>query len=92
MKIEIQDEIKAVLETAGFDGNTSLLTMHLGEIESELENVLDLFTILRSHSHRGDTAATQESLAEMTIALEHLQHHLQDALPELQKQLEIEPS
>ncbi len=79
------------LETVEIKKNISLLAMHLSEIEEEAGNALDLLTELRAHTYRGDAQAGQESLAELTIALEHLAHHLSAALPDLQKQLNIEP-
>jgi hypothetical protein len=91
MSIQLQDDLIGALETAGFHDDRNIIGMHLGEIEAEAENVLDLFTVLRSHAHRDDVVATQETLAEMTIALEHLLSHIQSALPGLQKQLGIEP-
>jgi hypothetical protein len=91
MTVEIEDELNLALTTVGFTEKIDLLAMHLSEIEEEAGNVLDLLTALRAHTYRGDAAAGEEALAELTIALEHLAHHLNEALPNLQKQLEIEP-
>jgi hypothetical protein len=91
MTVEIRDELSLALKTAGFSGETALLSVHLSEIEEEASAVLDLFTVLRSHAYRGDASATQETLSELTIALEHLLHHVNEAVPDLQKELDIEP-
>lgn len=66
-----------------------LLAVHLSEIEDEAGNVLDLLTTLRAHAWREDKDAGQEALAELTIALEHLQSHVQHAIPILQEQLDL---
>jgi hypothetical protein len=94
MTIELKDEIwnrkfPEALRLAGFSGNLNLLAMHLTEIEGEAENWLDLFTIIRSHTYRGDNSAVVETLAEVTISMEHLRDHIQQALPKLQKGLDI---
>ena len=91
MAAEVRDELSLALKTAGFSEKVSLLAMHLSEMEDEAGRVLDLLTVVRSHAYRGDAAATQESLSELTIALEHLLHHVHEALPDLQAKLEIEP-
>ncbi|MBI1878983.1 MAG: hypothetical protein HYR94_12325 [Chloroflexi bacterium] len=91
MTVQIGDELHLALTTVGFTEKIDLLAMHLSEIEEEAGNVLDLLTALRAHTYRGDAAAGEEALAELTIALEHLAHHLNEALPNLQKQLNIEP-
>ena len=69
----------------------NLSMMHMQEIESEAENLLELLTVLRTDTYRSDAAAAQETAAELTIALEHLQHHIQELLPTLQKKLDLEP-
>lgn len=91
MTVQIGDELNLALVTVGFTEKVSLLAMHLFEIEEEAGNALNLLTALRAHTYRGDAAAGEEVLAELTIALEHLAHHLNEALPDLQKQLNIEP-
>ena len=91
MAVEVRDELSLALKIGGFSADTASLPMHLSEIEEEASTVLDLFTVLRSHAHRGDASATQETLAELAIALEHLLHHVNEALPGLQKELDIEP-
>jgi hypothetical protein len=92
MAVELQDELALVLKTAGLNEQTALLAMHLSEIETEAGAVLDLFATLRSHAYRGDAEATQETLAEFSIGLEHLLHHIREALPPLQKGLDIDES
>jgi hypothetical protein len=71
--------------------DSKLNAVHLQEIEGEAENVLELLTVLRTDTYRNDETAAQETAAELTIALEHLQHHIQELLPSLQKPLDLEP-
>jgi len=79
------------VETVGFDRDNNLVAMHLSEIEEEAENVLELLTVLRNDARHRDQTQAQETAAELTIALEHLEHHVSELLPRLQQQLEIEP-
>lgn len=90
MATTVRDEFNLVLEAVGVHENVKLMAMHLSEVEDEAGNVLDLLTLIRSHAYRGDVQAGQESLAELTIALEHLFHHIQRLIPDLQKQLDLE--
>jgi hypothetical protein len=80
-----------VCQLLGMKEQPNLSVMHLQEIESEAENVLELLTVLRTDTYRADAAAAQETAAELTIALEHLQHHIQEFLPTIQKTLGLEP-
>jgi len=82
---------QAVCRLLGISEQPNLSVMHLQEIESEAENLLELLTVLRTDTYRSDAAAAQETAAELTIALEHLQHHIQELLPTLQKTLDLEP-
>jgi hypothetical protein len=75
----------------GVKEQPELTAVHLQEIETEAENVLELLTVLRTDSYRSDANHAQETAAELTIALEHLQDHIQSLLPQLQKQLDLEP-
>jgi hypothetical protein len=81
----------AVVETVGFNTDNYILAMHLSEIEEEAENVLELLTVLRNDARHRDQNQAQETAAELTIALEHLEHHVRELLPRLQQHLEIEP-
>jgi hypothetical protein len=90
MVVEVRDEVQEALRLAGFSGNLNLLAAHLSEIEVETENWLDILTTLRSYAYRGDDNAVIEAMAELTISMEHLHGHIQQVLPDLQKQLGIE--
>jgi len=81
--------LEIVLTQVGLDQDPSMLGMHLSEIEEEADNVLDLLTVVRTYAHTGDAEAGQVTLAELTVALGHLLHHAQEALPLLEKQLDI---
>ncbi len=82
--------LDTALIQVGLDEQPRMLGMHLSEIEEEAENLLDLLTIVRTHAHTGDAVAGQETLAELTVALDHLLHHAREALPLLQKELDLE--
>lgn len=84
-----KDEMQAVLASVGLILENGLLGMHLSEMEEEARNILELLTVLRAHSWREDENAGQETLAELTIALEHLQGHVEHAVPILQEQLDL---
>jgi hypothetical protein len=81
----------AVVETIGFSTDNYILAMHISEIEEEAENVLELLAVLRNDARHRDQTQAQETAAELTIALEHLEHHVRELLPRLQQHLEIEP-
>lgn len=80
-----------VVATVGFEEDNDLLAMHFSEVEEEMENVLELLTVLRNNARHRDQTQAQETAAELTIALEHLAHHMGELLPRLQEKLEIEP-
>ena len=82
----------SVAQTAGFEAESNVIAMPFSEIETEAENVLELLTVLRSNTHQGDRAEAQDTAAELTVALEHLHHHMGELLLRLQGLLEIEPS
>jgi hypothetical protein len=85
------DELKVALETLGFSEEASLNGMHLAEIEEEASNVLDLIISVRVHARHHDLEWGQGAVVNLTTALEHLQHHVQQVLPSLQKQLDVYP-
>ena len=85
-----EDEMQTVLTAVGLVMENGLLAMHLSEIEDEARNILEMLTVLRAHAWREDENAGQETLAELTISLEHLQSHLHHAIPILQKQLDLQ--
>lgn len=85
-----KDEMQAVLAAVGLTLENGLLGVHLSEIEEEASNILELLTVLRAHAWREDEEAGQDTLAEMTIALEHLQGHVEHAVPILQEQLDLQ--
>ncbi|MGH2541933.1 MAG: hypothetical protein ACRDIB_04000 [Ardenticatenaceae bacterium] len=64
--------------------------MHLSEIEEEIGNIFELLTALRVRARCNLAEEGQDTLVELTIALEHLTHHAQEALPILNKQLDLD--
>jgi hypothetical protein len=89
-KTKTHDDLDTVLIQVGLTEQPRMLGMHLAEIEAEADNLLDLLIVVRAHARTGDPEAGQETLAEVTVALEHLLHHGQEALPMLQRQLDDE--
>jgi len=90
MNIQIENELALVIKVAEIDEKQSLISMHLSEIETEAEKMLELLTVARSHAFHNNTEATQETLAELVISLEHLSHHVNHVLPELQRRLDLD--
>lgn len=86
-----QDIWQEVSQLLDLQEQSGLPAMHLQEIESEAENVLELLAVLRAATYRTDAVSVEETVAELTIALEHLQHHIQELLPSLQKLFHLEP-
>lgn len=89
MSTKTRDDLDTVLAQVGLEEEPRMLGMHLSEIEAEADNLLDLLTAVRSYARTGDPVAGQETLAELTVALEHLMHHAQEALPALLRQLDL---
>lgn len=87
---QTKDEMQTALTAVGLNLENGLLSMHLSELEEEARNILELLTVLRAHAWREDIEAGQETLAELTIAVEHLQGHVEHALPILQEQLDLQ--
>lgn len=90
MAIDTHDEISLALRLAGMESKVNGVAMHLPEVELEADRVPDLLATLRSLARQGDATKTEETLAELVIALEHLAHHAQAALPTLQRELELD--
>ena len=64
-----------ISQLLGLQKQPEIAAMHLQEIEAEAENVLELLTVLCTNMYHADTENAAETAAELTIALEHLQHH-----------------
>jgi hypothetical protein len=90
MAIQTDSDTSVALKLAGIRSDIGLLAMHLSEVETETDGVLDLLVTLRSYARQGDAVRTEETLAELVIALEHLLHHTQAALPILQRELGLD--
>ena len=79
-----------VMSALGFEDDAGLLTIHVGEFEEEAQNALQLLTIMRAAARQEDVSGTQDTAAELVIALEHLAHHLNGLLPPLRAKLDLE--
>ncbi len=90
MAMQLRDEMKLALETLGLQEEASLTGMHLSEIEEEADSVLDLLITIRAQARQHDIETGNDTLAELTVALDHLLHHVQEVLPGLHKQLDLE--
>lgn len=91
MKTSVEDVWPAVMTAIGFESDVDLLAMHFAEFEVEAENVLELLIALRADARDSDPTLAQDTAVELTLALEHLAHHLGGLLPPLQAKLELEP-
>ena len=83
-------DLEMTLTQIGLSNEPWMLGMHLSEIEEEARNMLDLLATVRRLGQQGDIEAGQETLAELTVVLGHLFHHAREALPILEKQLDLE--
>ncbi len=86
------DSMEQELDILGSGQTDPLLSMHLEEIEEEAHIILEMLKLSRVQARSGAVEAGQESLAELTVALEHLLHHGRNALPALHKMLDLEPA
>ncbi|MCB0190562.1 MAG: hypothetical protein KDJ65_01315 [Anaerolineae bacterium] len=91
LKIEYQvrEQLQELLNHAGFNSQVELTSAHLTEIEQEVVNFLDQLTAFRSHARHQDTAAAQECLVEISLALQHMADHIQAVVPILDEGLDI---
>lgn len=92
MTVLEQTDLKASIEAAGIIDQSSLVTMHLDEIEGEGERVLDLIVALRSAGRLSDWERAEEALVDLTVSLEHLRDHAAHVVPLLTDGLGLEGS
>jgi len=85
-----KEQLKDLLAQADLSDQAELIAMHLTEIEQETANFLDQLIAFRAHARQGDSAAAQESLVEISLALQHITDHIQTVTPLMDKELDID--
>ncbi|MCB0065475.1 MAG: hypothetical protein KDE19_25290 [Caldilineaceae bacterium] len=83
------NQFAEALRLVGIDSSTDLQSMHLGEIEEEALNVLELLTSLHVYARQQNEDAVETTLVDLTVALGHLSHHTNTVLPPLKRDLDI---
>lgn len=78
-----------MITQAGLSAQAELIAMHLAEIEEETANFLDQLIAFRAYARQGDSAAAQETMVEISLALQHIADHIQTVSPILDKSLGI---
>ncbi len=86
----VHEELRDTLKAVGIEAETNLLGMHLSEIEAEMSNIFELLTQLRVRARCQLVDEGQETLVDLSVALGHLGHHVQAAVPILEHELDIE--
>jgi hypothetical protein len=81
--------VAAALDGIAEGNGAAILAMHLDEIEQEAGNLLDLMASLRSAGYHAERGRAEDVLADITIALEHLQSHGTAALDTLRTGLDL---
>jgi hypothetical protein len=87
---EIREQLEDLLMSMGLSEQTDLVAMHLTEIEEETANFLDQLTAFRAHARHQDSAAAQETMAEISLSLQHIADHIRAVTPILDRELEID--
>lgn len=86
---QVREQLQNLLDQAGINSQVELTSTHLTEIEQEAATVLDQLTAFRAHARHQDTAAAQDSLVEISLALQHIADHIQAVVPILDQALGI---
>lgn len=81
-----KDRLKGILATGGFED--SLLAMHLAEIQESVEAVLEYMKSLREDAKRKQEI--RDTLIDLSLTLDHLIHHSQEALTMLEPDLGLD--
>ncbi len=86
-------QIEAVLKQAGLPGSqTSLLAMHLAEIEEASKRYADLLDSLRAdggHGANGANDSVLDELVEIQVAVEHIVAHAKAVSKLLDKSIDV---
>lgn len=90
MSVMVKDQWEQVVETLDFTEDGDLAAMHMSEIEEEASDLLDLLITLRVNGREDDRERAELTAVDLSVSLSHLLHHIQELLPLLEKQLDIE--
>ncbi len=86
--LDTREHLQALLETV-ISQDANLLSMHLNEIEEEAATFLNHLSVFRSHASRGHAESSRRVLVDLTLSLEHMLHHVEDAVMILNRELDI---
>ena len=89
MNTNLIDSMENTLSQSGIDARKGLLAMHMAEIAEELHNLTSLMGDLHLQAANQNSDDAQDTLVDITLSLEHLVHHAQYAIPEIEIQLDI---
>lgn len=81
-----KDRLKGILASGGIE--SSLLAMHLAEIQESAGTVLEYVTSLKEDGKQRQQI--RDILIDLTLSLDHLVHHSEDALALLEPELGLE--
>ncbi|MEW5958327.1 MAG: hypothetical protein AB1801_11415 [Chloroflexota bacterium] len=87
---EVREKLQDLLTSVGLSDRADLVAMHLTEIEEEGVNFLDQLTAFRAHARHRDSVAAQETMVEISVALQHLADHIQAVTSILDRELGID--
>lgn len=79
-----------MLFQAGLPEQAESIAMHLTEVEEETAHFLDQLIAFRAHARQGDSAAAQEAMVEISLALQHIANHIQTVTPLIDKEVGID--
>ena len=87
---EIQrEQMQNLLTQTIISEQVNLIAMHLTEIEEEAAHFLDQLIAFRAYARQNDSIAAQETLVEISLALQHIATHIQTVAPLLDEELDI---
>lgn len=86
--LDTREYLQALLEKV-IREDTNLLSMHLSEIEEEAAAFLNHMLAFRSTASREELEEARRALVEITLSLEHMLHHIGDAVTILNRELDM---
>jgi len=86
--LDTREYLQALLEKV-IHQDANLLSMHLSEIEEEAAAFLNHLLAFRSSASREELENARHALVEITLSLEHMLHHIDDAVAILNRELDM---
>jgi len=84
-----REQLQNLLTQTISSEQVNLIAMHLTEIEEEAAHFLDQLITFRAYARQNDSVAAQETLVEISLALQHIADHIQTVAPLLDEELGI---